>query len=283
MVAPTMRRSFFFLIGAQKCGTTWLSKMLRAHSGVAKTVDKEAHYFSDRENYARGEDYYLSNFVASDDGNQLYGDYTPNYFWCFPNDSESSDHGVRENFVADIKAFAPDAKLILILRDPVERAISSYWQLIRNKHLRTSDKILDVRRRFGIESMGYYSDNLAEWLKYFDREKLLVLVYETDLKDANKAQTLARCFEFLGLRNEALSIDIYLKCNSRDPHLLRRLSFLPTRHTDYLRRVLPRRISNSEVFSNEVSERDRQFLRSLYSQSIRSTELLLGRSLPWQR
>jgi hypothetical protein len=280
---PVNKTNFFFLIGAQKCGTTWLSKMLRMHSGVADTVHKEAHYFSDRANYLQGENYYLSNFVQSDEKNQLYGDYTPEYFWCFPSEQERSEHRIRNDFVADIKAFAPDAKLILILRDPVERAVSSYWQLIRNKQIKTSDRILDVRHRFGIESMGYYDRNLTEWLNHFDRDKFLILVYETDLKDENKEQTLARCFEFLGLENETPPIDIYSKYNTRDHYLLRRLAFLPRRHTDYLRSRLPKRISNSTIFSTEVPEGDRRFLRSLYSQSIRNTELLLGRPLPWQR
>lgn len=277
------RRKFFFVIGAQKCGTTWLSKMIRTHTGVVETIHKEAHFFSDQVNYSRGEEHYLSNFVAGDDDDRLYGDYTPEYFWCFPNEGERNDHRIRSSFVSDIKAFAPDAKLILILRDPVERAISSYWQLVRNKQVRISDKILDVHHRFGIESMGYYDRNLAEWFNHFDRNKFLVLVYETDLNDESKERTLARCFDFLGLQNEALSIDIYGKYNTRDHHLLRRLSFLPKRHTDYLRDMLPKRISNNRIFSTEVSERDRLFLRNLYSDSIKNTERLLHRPLPWGR
>lgn len=283
MPSPADSRKFFFLIGAQKCGTTWLSRMLMAHSRIAENVHKETHYFSDHANYSRGIDYFLSNFPEADDKDRLFGDYTPEYFWCFPSEDERNDHRIRRNFVADIKAFAPDANLILILRDPVERAVSSYWQLVRNKHLKTSDRILDVRHRFGIESMGYYDLHISEWLKYFDRDRLLVLVYEDDLKDENKERTLARCFGFLGLENESPSTDIYAKYNTRDHHLLRRLSFLPIRYTDRLRKIIPKRLSNSTIFSTEVSGADRRFLRSLYSESIKNTELLLGRPLPWLR
>jgi len=70
----------FMLIGAQKCGTSWLAAMLRQHPDIFVPEKKELHFFNLKSNYARGIEWYRKQFDGWS-GQKLVGDCTPNYLW----------------------------------------------------------------------------------------------------------------------------------------------------------------------------------------------------------
>jgi len=105
----------FFVLGVQKGGTTTLQSMLNKHPQVYLHPSKEIHYFS--LHYHQGSEWYESHFLDAGD-DQFCGDITPYYFfhpWC----------------AQRIHAYQPDARLIVLLRDPVQRTLSGYFHSYR--------------------------------------------------------------------------------------------------------------------------------------------------------
>lgn len=115
MVANMTRKKLeFLIIGAQKSGTTALHKYLEQNPHLYLPPEKEAIFFSDDLRYKKGIDWYFKEFFGSADSNVKWGKATPAYS-CYPDISATRIYNHNQ-----------DIKLIYILRDPIERAISQY-------------------------------------------------------------------------------------------------------------------------------------------------------------
>lgn len=193
----------FLVIGAMKCGTTSLYRWLGEHRRVRPTNPKEIHFFDNEPVYAElGQDWYLAHFPSGDGGrNWITGEATPSYLFV-PNVPER------------VAALAPDTKLIVLLRDPVDRA-RSHWSHQRSRGretadvqaamlraLRTDDRRNDsnpVRiRKDSYLRRGLYADQLERWWKHFDRERTLVM--RSDDLFGDPAGALGRVCGFLGIQ-----------------------------------------------------------------------------------
>jgi len=130
----------FLIIGTMKGGTTILYDFICDHPDAVAAVQKEIHYFSLY--YDKGEDWYLSHFEEAN-GSVMTGEASPTYF-------DMATGGVIPRL---IKKVYPDIKLILVVRDPVDRAISHY------NHYCGVNK-LEHLKTMGIEKFfnGSYSD-----------------------------------------------------------------------------------------------------------------------------
>ena len=106
--------NFVFVLGAPKSGTTALSKFLNSHPLIELSDPKEPHYFD--ADLEQDFNKYLSSHFSITDDDVLKCDATPSYLMV-PWAAER------------IKAKIPDAKLVVCLRNPVERAFSSWWML----------------------------------------------------------------------------------------------------------------------------------------------------------
>jgi Sulfotransferase domain len=187
----------FVIIGAQKSGTTWWQGLLEGHLQVVRPGGqrRELHYFDhfwDRwpsdEQFARYERYFPRPQGC------LVGEKTPGYLY--------------QPWVAPMLArAAPEAKLIVLMRDPVERYVSGLGLLQRSGalkgHVGTGE--LGSREHRIVEAMdrGRYAAQLEWWLRHFPRERLLLLQYERCVTDPQGQ--LARTFEFLGLPDQPAS------------------------------------------------------------------------------
>src|SRR5262249_15590557 len=127
---------------------------------------KELNFFAQELNWSKGLDWYTSHFtgVAS-----IHGEASPNYtnypFWT----------GVPER----IAALIPDAKLIYVVRDPVERAISHYIHAIdAGRERRSFAKAVTDTYEHGYFRRGLYYMQLERYLRYFSRSQILVLAQE---------------------------------------------------------------------------------------------------------
>ncbi|MGA8726981.1 MAG: sulfotransferase [Acidimicrobiales bacterium] len=171
----------FVGIGVQKAGTTWWYGLILAHPSVwsRQGFHKERH-FLDR--------YGTIPFAAADveryhgwfprRANTIAGEWTPDYF-SFPWAPRL------------LRRAAPDARLLLLLRDPVERFRSGLAHLDRMGSPRDTTAVVDAIER------GFYNRLLDGWLAEFDREQLLVLQYERCVAD--RGTELERTFRYLGL------------------------------------------------------------------------------------
>ncbi len=195
----------FLVIGAQKCGTTWLHRHLAAHPDLWMPDSKELEFFSYLPHLeAPGPTAYRAGF--SDAGDRLAGEATASYFWtqapspwCVQPDGFNPDipGAVRRNLGGDVR-------LIVCLRDPVERALSAWAHYVVHGELAPSMPFREAARYGGIVDMGFYGRHLVRWLAQFDRERFLILSLERDIVE-RPAETLAQVFDHLGVDNISLN------------------------------------------------------------------------------
>ncbi len=195
----TTARVTFLIAGTQKGGTTALAQFLARHPQIFIARQKELHFF-DTDRFFRGgaPDYawYHQHFEASD-GFLAVGEATPIYmYWPAA--------------AARIHAYNPAMKLIMILRNPIERAYSDYimerkrgfeyWPFrwaVRCERLRSLLSPPTWRRLHLYTGRGFYTRQIQNLLRYFPREQMLFLKTE-ELREQHDA-TLQRVCDFLGV------------------------------------------------------------------------------------
>jgi hypothetical protein len=171
----------FVGIGAQKSGTTWWYDLIAAHPEVACRADlhKERHFFgrfATRAFAPADTEAYRSWFPRPE--SRLTGEWTPDY--------------LHQPWVPALLATAaPDARLLLLVRDPVERFRSGLAHHQRHSGRLSADVYADAVVR------GLYGGWLQHWLQHVSRDRILVLQYERCAKDP--AGQLERTYDFLGL------------------------------------------------------------------------------------
>lgn len=219
---PPDRVPDFLIIGAQKAGTTSLYNYLQVHSDLIPARTKEVNFFGNPEHYEQGLDWYLDHFYFEE--NKLSYEVTPNYLF--------------QSVAAErIAKHLPNTKLIVILRDPVERAYSS-WNMYRNfkptSHLfeaRSFEEAIEDEFA-GIPGKNYlarglYYSQLTHYLKYFKQSNLLILDFE-ELK-TEPDRVLKKCFHFLNLKDLDSDFQLPPKANqgqyqsTLDPELEKKL------------------------------------------------------------
>jgi hypothetical protein len=173
------------VIGAAKCGTTSLHEYLDAHPEISMSREKELHFFVDEKNYGRGLEWYESHF---DDTAAVRGESSPGYS-AFP-----LYRGVAERMARTV----PDAKLVYLVRDPIDRILSHYTHRTVNwPEMGTLEEALGSELREWLVTPSCYWLQLAQYLAHFHPSQILVL--DSDDLRARRDETLASVFAFLGV------------------------------------------------------------------------------------
>jgi hypothetical protein len=153
----------FLIIGAAKAGTTSLARWLADHPDVFVPVRKEVHYFDRAVNYDRGEEWYRSQFAGV--GTQrAIGEATPSYL-------------AGATTMGRVAALVPQAKLIAILREPVDRAYSHYWYERSLGFEKREFAALDPTEKYFEQSR--YVRQFEELVKHYPLDRVLVMRFET--------------------------------------------------------------------------------------------------------
>lgn len=193
---PTDRRPNLFIVGAQKSGTSALSAWLGQHPHACMSFPKEPGFLAFGENGYPYPDGYgnpapASEYVVCDERAylDLFAHATPQQRVI---GEASTWYFALPGMAARIKAYRPDAKIIVILRDPVERAYSA-WRHARGDRLEPCESFsaaLQLEAQRGevefllrYQRMGLYSEALAEYQSEFSAAQLLVLFYDDVLAD----------------------------------------------------------------------------------------------------
>ncbi|XP_006863503.1 PREDICTED: heparan sulfate glucosamine 3-O-sulfotransferase 3B1 [Chrysochloris asiatica] len=177
------------IIGVKKGGTRALLEFLRVHPDV-RAVGAEPHFF-DR-SYDKGLAWYRDLMPRTLDG-QITMEKTPSYF-------------VTREAPARISAMSKDTKLIVVVRDPVTRAISDYTQtLSKRPDIPTFESLTFRNRTTGLIDtswsaiqIGLYAKHLEHWLLHFPLHQMLFVSGERLIRDP--AGELGRVQDFLGLK-----------------------------------------------------------------------------------
>ncbi|MEG5135740.1 MULTISPECIES: tetratricopeptide repeat protein [unclassified Microcoleus] len=194
----------FIIIGSQRCGTTSLYTYLAEHPQILTPIKKEMDFFS--WHFHRGIDWYLAHFPLMPEGEEFVtGEASPSYFDC---------REAPERFYSA----CPEAKLIVLLRNPVDRAISHFYRLRelnwegRSLDRAISDEIERLNQNpeyiIGEEpgnylARGRYIEFIKNWLAFFPPEQLLILKSEDFY--GNVGETVQQVLAFLDLPEYQLS------------------------------------------------------------------------------
>ena len=298
----------FFILGATKCGTTALYHWLGAHPAVHFAAPKEPNFFEDE--YERGLDFYWHTYFADGwRGQPLIGD-------------ARAAHLFLPYVPERIHATVPGARLIVILRNPLERAFSHWWmrhshgreplgfdEALRRNQQAIADgdsyegehaerlwrmRIAPVRNRHGLRPVdarpyieaGHYADHLERYLRHFPREQLCILLHDDFLREP--LQVMRQVYELLGLDSDKIH-GAPARENVALSNFSRPLFALSERLR--LEQVLPRkvlstlRVSLSRVGQRpQMSHEARDWLLRHYAPYNRRLEATLERDLgAWNR
>jgi hypothetical protein len=213
----------FLIIGAQKSGTSSLYRYLAQHPQVRESVLKEVHYFDGGledgvDTYALGPSWYRAHFplrreMAPD---QLTFEASPLYL-------------LHPLAAARIAGLVPAVKLVAVLRNPTERALSHYFHNVRDNDRRrfkedlpaqaamdaeeariapilaTGDYKSEAFRAYTYKARGRYLEQLERYFAHFPRENLLVLRAEDLFEDP--VGLMVRLYDFLGLDRSRTALD----------------------------------------------------------------------------
>jgi hypothetical protein len=256
----------FFIIGVQKGGTSSLAQYLSEHPQIIQPQRKDIYYFNNRNNYAKGHAWYKAHFALSlyqwlyekknRVANTITFDSTPNYF---------NAAGAAEK----LHATYPHAKLVLMLRNPAERAWSNYrmalWhkfeyldfeqalavealrQAAEKQRIQTQpDYHSFVMQRLSYHTHGLYVNYLREWLRFFPKEQIHIIRSEDMFQQPTETFTALQ--HFIGVE--------------------------PKQRNDFA-------IFNKGKIEKAMPEATRKQLMDFYKPSLHELYELIGRDLNW--
>lgn len=197
LTSPLRVMPDFFVIGFPKCGTTSLYEYLIRHPSIGQAFRKEIFFFD--HHHKKGLLWYRAYFPTA------FSRVFDKDFICGEATAAYSTHPETYKRIFDAN---PKAKIIVLLRNPVERAYSNYKHLVRLGHGRSFEETIDDNlsgRRYQkhtafheIVASGIYADYLETLFSVFPRDQVLVLSSADFFADPGAV--LAKCFEFLGVR-----------------------------------------------------------------------------------
>lgn len=198
----------FVIIGAGKSGTTAIHEYCDQHPEVFMTAVKETNFFElegKKINYTPEEDPerlhhypqsinnledYKALYRAAQGNEKAYGETSPMYLY-------------GKNAPANIKKYVPEAKIIAILRNPVDRLYSRFLHLSRdgNEPTKNFEDALDQStiwwRRDDLVKEGFYYTHLKRYYELFEPNQIKVFLYEDLKKDSD--QLMRDLFTFIGV------------------------------------------------------------------------------------
>lgn len=180
----------FIGIGAPKAGTTWLFRCLQEHPEVYMAPVKETKFFDDESIEGRRAEY--EAHFAGADGAKAVGEISIRYL--------ASKRGAAER----IRRWIPDVRLFVSLRNPIDQIWSHYWHLRRQNFHQTDPAsvpatVEEAMARYPelLLEPSLYGKHLAHWLGSFDREQLLVVLYD-DIAIRPEA-VIRQIYRFIGV------------------------------------------------------------------------------------
>lgn len=245
-------KPMFIIIGVQRSGTTSLHRWLSLHPQITPCDMKEVHYFN--RNWERGNHWYHSLFPLPSEMGQdnITFEATPRYFYEPP-------------VAARIQQYNPDIKLVVILRNPIERAYSHWAYANRGLpqpaltfEATMQRDITDIEKNGAFTMLdspsnmvdrGFYYDQFLRLFNYFDPSQVHICEYE-DLK-LNPTHLLDELVAFLGLKPYQWGDDVL-------------------------------RVWNKSPDNEPMTESTRAMLRDYYAEHNRKLFELIGQEYDWR-
>lgn len=304
----------FLVVGAVKAGTTSLHEYLNQHPGIFMSPVKETNFFSDADmqfgkfnvDYRQDIDCDIEKYLAGpmdkkihiahirtwDQYTRLFRDVTNqkaigevsnSYLYC-PSTADA------------IHSRLPEVKIVMILRNPVERLFSQYLMNLKLGKIITGDLLTEIQKDrdkkdkgWGVSHLylevGMYYEQVKRYLDIFSKDKVHIILYD-DFKKA-PAATMQRLFDFLGV-DPLFQLDMSLKYNEAGLPRFGKLNYWLTQTGIYglSKKLFPDSLKSrikSLIYTKKnipvISEQEKQWLIHYYAEDIRRLEKLLNTSL----
>lgn len=293
MINPKLPRPNFFIVGAAKAGTTSLHAYLSEHPQVFMSALKEPHYFSsfvvspEFDNFQpiiRNSTAYQELFIGSE-GYKAIGEASPSYL-C---DAQAATR---------IKSSIPDAKIVISLRNPVQRAYSHYLMEYRQgRETRSFREALEAdlgrcEKGWGVSfqyvELGLYAEQVERYLQTFGRSKVLVILFENLIRQTSAVmEEVAR---FLDIDPEGYPESAF--ASAHNPFEISRSAFARTLLRSrsirvWAKRWIPQKlrtaVRNRFLFASgqkpRLDDGTRRSLAGLFTSDLRRLERMLDRDL----
>ena len=228
-----------FIVGAAKAGTTSLYHYLKQHPDVYVSPIKEPNYFGSDVNWHNfREDFKTITMVDFEEyfsqdnlkeKHNAFLDSEENYLKLFRNRNGakvlaefSTSYLYSKRAASEIFAFNPNAKIIILVREPVSRTFSHFFMEVMGGHQNTKCILQSLKKDYENEPKGYgisnlyidmslYHDQIERYLNVFPRDQILIASFEQLLR--NKTDFMNQIFEFAGLNLKDLHLNFDAKFN----------------------------------------------------------------------
>jgi len=254
----------FLGIGTQRAATTWLFDCLREHPNVFVPECKEVSFFN--QHYDKGISYYSSYFKEAS-GYKALGEITPDYL----HNRECPSRIYKE---------LHNPMMIVILRNPIERAFSAYHFFIQNKYNWTFEET--IKKRPFILDIGLYYKHL---IRFFEKNRFHILLYEDLARDNLSA--IVSIYKFLGINDRFRPRWVGKTNNTK--YFPKLTEFLETSHLGWGIELVKRTPVGSSIRSihkitkqttnHNIDKDTRNSLRNFYKDSNRNLENIIGKDL----
>jgi len=196
----------FLGCGAQKSGTTALDSYLRQHPGICLPSRKEIHYFDNDYNFRYPKPNYKKyhSFFDFQAKHIIAGEVTPSYMY-------------RHNAIRRIWEYNPNMKVVILLRNPIERAYS-HWNMNRSRGFEDQPFLEAIRleeerrykalpnqnKRFSYIDRGFYTEQIRNVYEYFPRDQ--VFLQKSSVFSEDPAAVIGEIFQFLSITPSPIQI-----------------------------------------------------------------------------
>ena len=304
-----MNNPNFFVLGAAKCATTSLYMYLDNHPQIYMSPVKEPNFFACENQQLDYQGLGYEKNIKS----QTITDYS-SYLSLFQSVRQEKAIGEASwsslyypQASKRIKHYFPDAKFIVILRNPIERAFSHHQYLLQHhrENIKSFSQAIAlenerIQQKYWADwhyiKLGFYSNQLKKYFSIFEREQFKIIYFERF--KSNRIATLKEIFDFLNVDNIAIE-DSKLVQKKHNQTMLPRISFVNSfiERANYngrlqyiLKKTIPKqwhntlkkqgdRIYNLNLYKPVLSKAMRQHLKEIYLNEIQALENLLGSSL----
>ena len=282
----------FFIVGGSKCGTTNISYYLNLHPKIFFSELNEPYYFC---KWDVPEEYNRNSMITN---MKKYLDLFKNVKNEIIVGEASSPYLTCPHAALEIKKAFPNSKILISIRNPIERSHSAYfsYQFMKPNEqnfmemIKTHEKLIS-EKIFYIDSIlesGFYTKNIKRYQEIFGKENVKVIIFEDYIK--NTVQNINSIFNFLGI-NDKIDLKEQSKGSYRVPKnffaksLLNNKNFrkvstilIPT----IMRQKLGDKYFLKQVKKPQMLENERNYLRELYNDEVNELEKFLGKKLPWK-
>jgi hypothetical protein len=283
------RKVDFFIVGAAKAGTTSVFRYLSQHPQLFMPDDKEPHFFGDQRPFAkyglypRYEDY-MALFEGANSG-QLLGEGSTAYLYS-------------ETAPAELHRYNPAARIVILLRDPRERAYSLYWHHVRDfsepkgvtfeQALELEEQRIATKWAFGFHYLksGLYHDQVQRYLHWFGPDQVCIVLMEDLIRQPD--ETMNRLCDFLGVERATIATgDVHNRSGMHRnrfiaywfarPNMLRTVAkkVLPASLRQWRERIVQGNLLKPEAMKAETRAR----LTDHFRADVEKLERLIGRDL----